>query len=80
MYLDESNQNVEIKLLLGDEFTKDYTFFKEYENLAYHNKSKRIFEVYFVNGFVKLVHFSNCRIIQKMVDHAKNSPESAIFG
>ena len=51
---------------MSEEFTKNYDFYKDYEDMVIHKETEQIFKTNFVNGMVQLVPVSNHKAIQKI--------------
>ena len=52
--------------VMSEEFTKNYDFYKVYDDMVIHKETEQIFKTNFVNGMVQLVPVSNHTAIQKI--------------
>ena len=52
--------------VMSEEFSEDYEFYKEYDDIVMHKENKQIFKANFKDGMVQLVPLSNDKAIQKI--------------
>ena len=52
--------------VMSEEFTKNYDFYKDYDDMVIHKKTEQIFKTNFVNGMVQLVPVSNNTAMEKI--------------
>jgi uncharacterized protein YrzB (UPF0473 family) len=56
----------QVKTVMQEEFTKNYDFYKDYDDMVIHKETEQIFKTNFVNGIVQLVPVSNHTAMQKI--------------
>ena len=56
----------EIKNIMSEEFTKNYEFYKEYDDVVIHKENRQVFKANFKDGMVQLIPLSNDAAIQKI--------------
>ncbi len=56
----------EINNIMSEEFTKNYEFYKEYDDVVIHKENRPVFKANFKDGMVQLVPLSNDAAIQKI--------------
>ncbi|MCG3656396.1 hypothetical protein [Aliarcobacter butzleri] len=52
--------------VMSEEFTKNYNFYKDYDDMVIHKETEQIFKTNFINGMVQLVPVSNHTAMQKI--------------
>ncbi len=52
--------------VMQEEFTKNYDFYKDYEDMVIHKEIEQIFKTNFINGMVQLVPVSNHTAMEKI--------------
>lgn len=52
--------------VMSEEFTKNYDFYKDYDDMVIHKETEQIFKTNFINGMVQLVPVSNHTAMQKI--------------
>lgn len=60
--------------VMSEEFTNNYNFYKDYDDMVIHKDTEQIFKTNFVNGMVQLVPVSNTameKIEQGLSEFAK---------
>jgi hypothetical protein len=55
-----------IKTVFAEEFSIQYEFYKEYDDIVMHKENKEIFKANFKDGMVQLVPLSNDEAIKKI--------------
>ena len=56
----------QVKIIMQEEFTKNYDFYKDYDDMAIHKETEQIFKTNFINGMVQLVPVSNHMAMEKI--------------
>lgn len=56
----------QVKIIMQEEFTKNYDFYKDYEDMVIHKETEQIFKTNFINGMVQLVPVSNHMAMEKI--------------
>lgn len=56
----------QVKTVMQEEFTKNYDFYKDYDDMVIHKETKQIFKTNFINGMVQLVSVSNQTAMEKI--------------
>ncbi|MBE0514074.1 hypothetical protein [Sulfurimonas sp.] len=56
----------QVKTVMQEEFTKNYDFHKDYDDMVIHKETEQIFKTNFVNGMVQLVPVSNITAMEKI--------------
>ncbi len=52
--------------VMSEEFTRNYDFYKDYDDIVMHKETEQIFKTNFINGMVQLVPVSNQTAIEKI--------------
>ena len=52
--------------VMSEEFTKNYDFYKDYDDMVIHKETEQIFKTNFINGMVQLVPVSNNTAMEKI--------------
>jgi hypothetical protein len=55
-----------VETVFAEEFSKDYEFYKEYDDVVMHKENRQVFKANFKDGMVQLVPLSNNAAIQKI--------------
>lgn len=56
----------QVKTVMQEEFTKNYDFYKDYDDMVIHKETEQIFKTNFINGIVQLVSVSNNTAVEKI--------------
>lgn len=56
----------QVKTIMQEEFTKNYNFYKDYDDMVIHKETEQIFKTNFINGMVQLVSVSNQTAMEKI--------------
>lgn len=56
----------QVKIIMQEEFTKNYDFYKDYDDMVIHKETEQIFKTNFINGMVQLVPVSNHTAMEKI--------------
>jgi hypothetical protein len=53
-------------LVMSDEFSKEYEFYKHFEDFVLHKESEQIFKAFYENGLMYLLPVSNKTAMEKL--------------
>ncbi|PLY12942.1 MAG: hypothetical protein C0628_07615 [Sulfurimonas sp.] len=56
----------QILTVMQEEFTKNYDFYKDYDDMVIHKETEQVFKTNFINGIVQLVPVSNNTAMKKI--------------
>jgi len=56
----------QVKTVMQEEFTKNYDFYKDYDDMVIHKETEQIFKTNFINGMIQLVAVSNHTAMEKI--------------
>ena len=56
----------QVLTVMQEEFTKNYDFYKDYDDIVIHKETEQIFKTNFVNGMVQLLPVSNHTAMEKI--------------
>lgn len=56
----------QVQTVMQEEFTKNYDFYKDYDDMVIHKETEQIFKTNFANGMVQLVPVSNHTAMEKI--------------
>ena len=56
----------QVQTVMQEELTKNYDFYKDYDDMVIHKETEQIFKTNFINGIVQLVSVSNNTAVEKI--------------